>query len=97
MSESDVLKIVAKHDLSVQAQAVLDRIIAERDALAAELVGHREQLSICEHLQRAHIDRIRELEAEVEALKHDLEKSMANHVADINGSASETVGKHDGP
>jgi hypothetical protein len=31
MAESDVLRIVAAHDLSKQAQAVLDRIISERD------------------------------------------------------------------
>ena len=31
----------------------------------------------------------RELEAENAALRHDLKKSMANHVADINGSQSD--------
>lgn len=35
-------------------------------------------------------DRIRELEADNEALRHDLSKSMANHMADINGAQSET-------
>lgn len=35
-------------------------------------------------------DRIANLEAENEALRHDLSKSMANHVADINGAQSET-------
>lgn len=35
------------------------------------------------------LQRIAALEAEVEALKHDLEKSMANHVADINGFESQ--------
>lgn len=33
MSESDILRIVAAQDLSKRAQEVLDRIIAERDAL----------------------------------------------------------------
>lgn len=37
MAESDVLRIVAAQDLSKQAQAVLDRIIAERDALQARV------------------------------------------------------------
>jgi len=34
-------------------------------------------------------NRIRELEAENAALRHDLERSMANHVADINVSESD--------
>lgn len=38
--------------------------------------------------------RIAELEAENAALRHDLSKSMANHVADINGSQMETACEH---
>jgi hypothetical protein len=35
-------------------------------------------------MYRDAMDRIKELETEVEALKHDLKRSMANHLADLN-------------
>lgn len=69
------------------------RHLNELAALAAELAEVKKDREDYSMLAAQLRTRNRELEAEVEALKHDLEKSMANHVADINGSASETEAK----